>query len=252
MPCAATALVSASLSLIGVLAEAAGAHADVDLIVVFGVFRAGRFGNLIKLFDGHSTAHLSSCSSICSPVIWPTSSPSVSTTGARPQAPTQRAVMRLMLPSLVVCPCGNAEALFGRGYQLVGALDVAGRAGADGHGVLARRLEAEVVVEGDHSIGLAERHAQGAGHKTNGVVVQVAERGLHGVKRFNQRVAGKPILAHGAVDDLPTFVVAGQRRGCESWHDSLQCREQECTGDCVVTPGSCLPHVVLAAGRYSS
>src|ERR1700733_2689947 len=88
------------------LAETAGAHADVDLVVVFGVFGAGGFGDLFELFECHSTAHLSSCSSICSPVIWPCSSPSTRTTGARPQAPTQRAVMRLMLPSLVVSPCG--------------------------------------------------------------------------------------------------------------------------------------------------
>ena len=59
----------------------------------------------------------------------------------------------------------------------------------------------------------------------DGVVVEVAEGGLHGVQRFNQRMAGKPVLAHGAVHDLPAFVVAGQRRGCESGHDSLQnCR----------------------------
>ena len=206
--------------LVRALAGAGQVHADVDLVVVFLVLLLDVLGDLFELFDCHSTAHLSSCSSICSPVISPATSPSHRTTGARLQAPTQRAVIRLILPSLVVCPCGNAEPLFRRGDQLVSALDVAGGAGADGHGVLAGRLEAEVVVEGHHSVGLAQRHAQGAGHKADGVVVQVAERGLHGVQRFNQRVAGKAILAHGAVHDLPSFVVAGQRRRCESWHDS--------------------------------
>jgi hypothetical protein len=40
------------------------------------------------------------------------------------------------------------------------------------------------------------------------------------VERFNQRVTGKTILAHGAVHDLPSFVVAWQRRWCECWHKS--------------------------------
>ena len=168
-----------------------------------------RFGNLFELFDCHSTAHLSSCSSICSLVISPATSPSDSTTGARPQAPTQRAVIRLILPSLVVWPCANAEMLFSRGHQLVGALDVAGGSGADGHGVLARRLEAEVVVKRDHAIGLAQRNAQRTRHKADRIVVEIAERRLHGVQRLNQRVTGKAVLAHGAVHDLPSFVVAG-------------------------------------------
>jgi hypothetical protein len=103
----------------------------------------------------------------------------------------------------------NSKALFSGGHKLVGPLDVARRAGTDGHGVLARRLETEVVVEGDHAVCLAERHAQGAGHKADRVVVKIPERRLDSVQRLNQCVAGKPILAHGAVHDLPTFVVAG-------------------------------------------
>ncbi len=93
-----------SLQRVGVLAQAAGAHADVDLVVELVVFGSGGLRDLVQFFERHSTAHLSSCSIICACVIWPTSSPSVSTTGARPQAPTQRAVVRLMFPSLVVSP----------------------------------------------------------------------------------------------------------------------------------------------------
>jgi len=93
--------------LIRMLAEAAGTHANVDLVIELRVFGADGLGNLFEFFEGHSTAHLSSCSSICSPLIWPQSSPSVRTTGARPHAPTQRAVMRLIFPSVVVWPWGT-------------------------------------------------------------------------------------------------------------------------------------------------
>ena len=88
--------------LVSPLAGAGKVQADVDFVVVFCVFEGNAFGYLFQFFDGHSTAHLSSCASICSLVTSPETAPSDSTTGARLQAPTQRAVMRLMLPSLVV------------------------------------------------------------------------------------------------------------------------------------------------------
>ena len=123
----------------------------------------------------HSTAHLSSCSSICSPVIWPLQfavgqhhrRATAGAHAARGHQADLAVLGRLALR--------DAQALFGRGHQLVGALDVAGRSGADGHGVLARRLEAEVVIERHHAIGLAERHAQRTGDKANGIVVEVAK-----------------------------------------------------------------------------
>ena len=99
----------------------------------------------------------------------------------------------------------DAEPLLSSGDKFVGAFDVAGRAGADGHGVLTGRLEAEVVIERDYAIGLAERNAQGLGDKGDGVVVKIAERRLDGVEGFNEGVTGKAILAHGAVHDLPTL-----------------------------------------------
>ncbi len=52
------------LQLVRMLTHAPGAHADVDFLVVLCVFDPHRFGDLIKLFDCHSTAHLSSCSII--------------------------------------------------------------------------------------------------------------------------------------------------------------------------------------------
>ena len=146
--------------LLRALACAGQVHAHVHFVVELGVLGAYAFRYLFELFDCHSTAHLSSCSSICSAVTSPATSPSHSTTGARLQAPTQRAVIRLIFPSLVVWPCLIPELLLGRGHQLVGALDVAGRAGADRHRVLARRLQAEVVVERHHAVGLAQRNAQ--------------------------------------------------------------------------------------------
>ena len=76
------------------------------------------------------------------------------------------------------------------------------------------------MVEGNHAIGLAQRHAQREGYEADCVVVEVTEGRLHGVQRFNQRVAGETVFAHGSVHDLPSFIVARQRRGYESEHES--------------------------------
>ncbi len=171
-PAASTASVERVLQLVGVLAQAAGAHADVDLVVELRVFGADGFGNLFKLFDGHSTAHLSSCSSICSPVIWPCKFAVGEDHGRAAAGADAAGGHEADLAVLGGLALRNAEMFFGRGHQLVGALDVAGRAGADGHGVLARRLEAEVVIEGDHAVGLAERHAQRTRDKADGIVVE--------------------------------------------------------------------------------
>src|ERR1017187_7526895 len=94
------------LELVGALAHAGQVHADIHFEIVFCVFKVDAFRYLFKLFNRHSTAHLSSCSIICSPDISPATSPSERTTGARLQAPTQRAVIRLICPFLVVCPWG--------------------------------------------------------------------------------------------------------------------------------------------------
>ena len=92
------------LQLVRVLAQARQVHADVHFKIEFLVLLGDAFRYLFELFDRHSTAHLSSRSSICSADISPATSPSNSATGARLQAPTQRAVIRLMFPSFVVCP----------------------------------------------------------------------------------------------------------------------------------------------------
>ena len=77
-----------------------------------------------------------------------------------------------------------------------------------------------MVVERRDTICLAERDVQGEGDKADSVIVEISESGLDGMERFDQGVAGESIFAHGAVHDLPTFVVAGQRRRHESRHRS--------------------------------
>jgi hypothetical protein len=46
-------------------------------------------------------------------------------------------------------------------------------------------------------------------NKANRIVIEMSKRRLHGVKRLDKGVAGKAVLAHSAVYDLPSFVFAG-------------------------------------------
>src|SRR5450631_3497589 len=91
-----------SAQLVGALAGTGQIHTDVDFKVVLFVLLVDAFSYLFQFFNCHSTAHLSNCASICSPVTSPAISPSERTTGARLHAPTQRAVIKLIWPSLVV------------------------------------------------------------------------------------------------------------------------------------------------------
>ncbi len=115
-------------------------------------------------------------------------------------------------------PLLDAQMLFGCRNQLVRALDVTRRAGADRDGMFAGRFEREVVVERRHTIRLAQRHVERKRDKANGVVVKISKRRLHGVQSFDQCVACKAVLAHGTVDDFPSLVVTRQWWGRDSGH----------------------------------
>ena len=160
LPDASTALRQSIFQLVRVLAEAARAHADIHFVVELRIFNANGFCDLIELFECHSTAHLSSCSSMC--VATHLSLQFAVRQDHRGASACADAASGHQA-DLAVFGCltlRNAQAFLSRGHQLVGALDVAGRSRADRHGVLAGRLQTEVVVESDHSIGLAQRHAQ--------------------------------------------------------------------------------------------
>src|SRR5450631_2025163 len=87
------------------LRHAACAHAHIYFVVELLPFPLCISGYLLKLLDIHQACHLSNCSTIIGASRWATNSPSISTTGARPQAPTHRAVINAILPSLVDSPC---------------------------------------------------------------------------------------------------------------------------------------------------
>src|SRR5262249_62412395 len=88
------------------------------------------------------------------------------------------------------------------------ALDVAGRPHADHTGVLALRLEAEVVVERCYAVGAAGRHVQTRGDVAHGRRVQEPEGFLRGVQRLDERVGLEALAAHRRVHDAPALVVA--------------------------------------------
>ena len=120
--------------LVGALAGAGQVHAHVHLVVVLRVFllnalaqsvralRSSFHGPPFQLLDHLLGAHFAHALRRRTAL-----------TGARLQAPTQRATIRLTSPSLVVWPWRYAQLLFSGGNQLVGALDVAGGSGADGN-----------------------------------------------------------------------------------------------------------------------
>src|ERR1700728_3860271 len=93
-----------SLYFVAVLGEAAGAHADIDLVVELLAFFDSCAGNLVEFLIVHCIVHLSSCLVSSAASMCPESSPSRRTTGARPHAPTQRAVVKETSPSGVVSP----------------------------------------------------------------------------------------------------------------------------------------------------
>ncbi len=91
--------------------------------------------------------------------------------------------------------------------QLGGTVDVARRSHAHDTGVDARGCEREVGVEGRHPVHPARRQPQRAGHVLEGITVEEAERLLHAVQRFDQRVGPVAEAAHARVDDLPAPVI---------------------------------------------
>src|ERR1035437_5704356 len=101
----------------------------------------------------------------------------------------------------------DLEVLLRLCQHLIRTLDVAGGADADRAGVLARRLQTEVMVEGHYPIGLAKRHMQRQCDEPYGGVVQIAKRGLSGVECLDQGVAGITMAPHRPVYDLPPRII---------------------------------------------
>jgi hypothetical protein len=99
--------------------------------------------------------------------------------GARPQAPTQRAVSTDRALSSVVSPGAMPKRCCDALDQCAGAFDVAGRAGADHAGMAALGLEHEQVVEGRDAVDLAQRQVQRVGDEGHGLLVEEAEGVLH-------------------------------------------------------------------------
>ena len=80
----------------------------------------------------------------------------------------QRAVSSETLPSVVVCLRLDAEPLVEAGQDLLGAVDVAGGAGAHDAGVLALRLEGEEGVEGRDAVDARVRDARACRRRSGG------------------------------------------------------------------------------------
>ena len=114
-----------------------------------------------------------------------TSSSSIST-GARPQAPKQRAV-----DSVKTVGRGTAhldsQLFFQNLADVRSPLDMAGCAQAEIDDVVADGIEAEKVVKSDHTEHFGQRDIEFAGHKVLDFQRQVAENLLGPVQYLNQR-----------------------------------------------------------------
>ena len=96
--------------------------------------------------------------------------------------------------------------LFDLAKDLGGPADVTGRALAQNTGVLAGGLEGEKMIEGCHCIYPAQGDFQPAGDISHQVGIEIAERFLNGMQRFDQRVGRISVQAHGSVDDSKALV----------------------------------------------
>ena len=107
----------------------------------------------------------------------------------------------------------HAERLAERAEHLAAAFDVAGRARADHAGVLALRLHAEEVVEGRHAVHPRRWNVQARGDVSEGRFVQVSERLLGRMERFDQRRWCVAMAPHRRIHDAPALVVRGWGNG---------------------------------------
>ena len=111
-------------------------------------------------------------------------------------------------------PGSDAKVALDGIQQLWRSLDVARRAHADDTGMFARGFQGEEMVEGSHAIRPAQGHAQRHGDVAQCLLVQISERLLNRVQRFNQPARLLALTPHGGIDQLPAFVLIGGNWFC--------------------------------------
>ena len=200
----------AVLDLLATGRQAAGRHADVDLVgepaCRAGPPRRGRRARRRGVTASGRAVPIRVAGAgreLAGPSV-PTTWPSRTAAGASPQVPRQRAVSNESLPSAVVSPGATPNSPRSRGVAPTG-LDVAGRPGADHAGVLPLRLQPEVVVEGRDAVHRRERHAQAAG--------DVAQRVARRDSRTPAGPSGAPRSARLAVA-VPAHGVSRRASAC--------------------------------------
>ena len=81
--------------------------------------------------------------------------------------------------------------------------------------MLARGFQGEEMVESSDAVSPAEGYAQRHGNIAQRLFVQISERLLNRVQRFNQSARMLALPPNGGIDQLPSLVLIGRSWFCD-------------------------------------